>query len=378
MTAPKVHFKLRLIVLLFFVAIVYGGVIGFNRFISSMIHKAMASAPAPVVSVTTAKAKSAVWPEQLKAVSSLKAVQGTVLTAQSAGTVTGIHFHSGDKVKAGTLLVQLNDNVAQAQLAADKAKLLNARQELSRQRRLYPKHLTSESKLQAAEATVDESIAAVGADKAAITNLQVRAPFDGHLGIRQVSLGQYVSPGTDVVEIQQWDPLRVDFKIPQRDLARIAVGNHIALGVNGAGDHTFKGTITALGSSFDTTTRNLSVEATVPNPDGALRPGMFGDVTINLAATDHVIAVPQTAIDYNTYGKYVYVVTKSNSGPIVKQQPVTTGPSRDNLIAVTKGLKVGEEVVTAGLVSLYPGAHVKIEPPSKAQKAAAAMRPEGS
>ncbi|MEJ2378780.1 MAG: hypothetical protein P8Y71_26490, partial [Pseudolabrys sp.] len=149
MTSPKVHPKLRIFIMLLLIVLVYGGVIGFNRFVGAMIQKAMASAPPPVVNVTTAKAKPMTWAEQLRAVGSLKAVQGTMLTAQSAGAVTAIHFHSGDTVKAGTLLVQLNDNMAQAELSADEAKRLNARQELSRQRRLYPRHLTSESKLQA-------------------------------------------------------------------------------------------------------------------------------------------------------------------------------------------------------------------------------------
>lgn len=378
MASPKAHLTRRLVILGLFIAVVYGGVIGFNRFIGAMIHKAMASAPAPVINVTTAKAENRTWAEQLQVVASLKAVQGTMLTAQSAGTVTAIHFKSGDEVKAGTLLVQLNDNMARAQLVADQAKLLNAKQELTRQRSLFPQKLTSQSQLQSAEATFNEASAAVVADQAALANLQVRAPFDGHLGIRQVSLGQYVSPGTGVIDIQQWDPLLVDFQIPQRDLARLATGDHIALSVTGLPDKTFEGTITALGSAFDSTTRNLSVQATLPNSDGALRPGMFGGVTIRLAATNTVIAVPQTAIAYSTYGEYVYVVQQTDKGTVAEERIVQTGANRDNLIAVTSGLKVGDEVVTEGQVNLYPGAHIKIEPPSGALSKAAAARPEGS
>ncbi len=378
MASPKAHFKRRVVIMVLFIAVVYGGVIGFNRFIGAMIHKAMAAAPAPMISVTTSKAQNLTWAERLQAVASLKAVQGTMLTAQTAGMVTGIHFKSGDAVKAGTLLVQLNDNVAQAQLASDRAKLLNAKQELTRQRSLFPQKLTSQSQLQAAEATYDEATAAVAADQAALANLQVRAPFDGHLGIRQVSLGQYVSPGAGAVDIQQWDPLLVDFQIPQRDLARVAVGDGVALSVSGQPSHSFAGTITALGSAFDSTTRNLSIEASVPNADGLLRPGMFGDVTISLMATNQVVAVPQTAIAYSTYGEYVYVVKQTDKGTIAEERIVQTGANRDNLIAVVKGLKAGDEVVTEGQVNLYPGAHIKIEPPSGALSKAAAARPEGS
>ncbi len=368
----------RLIVVTLFIAVVYGGVIGFNRFIGAMIHKAMAAAPAPVVNVSTAKAESRTWAEQLKAVAGLKAVQGTVLTAQSAGTVTGIHFNSGDAVKRDTLLVQLNDRVAQAQLTADEARLLNTRQELDRLKALFQQRLTSESQLQGAEAAFNEASAAVNADVAALANLQVRAPFDGHLGIRQVSLGQYVSPGTGVVEIQQWDPLLVNFQIAQRDLARVAVGNHVALAVTGLPGMSFDGTITALGASFDTTTRNLGVQATVPNPDGKLRPGMFGEVNISLAQSNEVVAVPQTAITYSTYGEYVYVVKQTDKGSVVEQRIVQTGPVRDTLIAVTTGLQLGDEVVTEGQVNLYPGAHVNVQPPSSALEKAANSRPVGT
>lgn len=377
MASRKMHLIRRLIILALFVAFVYGGVIGFNHFIGAMVHKAMASAPPPVINVSTAKAQTVTWAEQLQVVASIKAVQGTTLTTQSAGTVTGIHFRSGDDVKAGTLLVQLNDNVARAQLAADQARLLNAKQELNRQRSLYPKKLTSEQQLQAAQATFNEASAAIAADQAALTNLQVRAPFDGHLGIRQVSLGQYVSPGTGVVDIQQWDPLLVDFQIPQRDLSRVAVGDAISLSVAGIPGRSFKGTITALGSSFDSATRNLAVQATLPNADGALRPGMFGDITVNLVETHEVVAVPQTAITFSTYGEYVYIVQQSDNGTVVKQRIVKTSARRDNLIAITTGLLSGDEVVTEGQVNLYPGAHIKIQPPSRAQSKAEAAPPKG-
>lgn len=378
MASSKARLARRLVFMILFIAVVYGGVIGLNRFKGAKKHEAMAAAPAPVMNVVATEAVEATWAEELQAVASLKAVQGTTLTAQSAGTVTAIHFHSGDEVKAGTLLVQLNDNVARAQLAVDQAKLLNARQELARQRRLFTDHTTSESALQSAEAAFNEATAAVGVDQAVIANLQVRSPFDGHLGIRQVSVGQYVSPGAGVVDIQQWDPLLVDFQIPQRDLARIAVGDRIALSVTSVPDRRFDGSVTALGSSFDTATRNLAVQASVPNDDGALRPGMFGEVTISLAASHQVIAVPETAINYNTYGEYIYVVLQKGNDLVAEQRIVQTGVRHGHMVAVTSGIKSGEKVVSEGQVNLYPGAHLKLVPPSKAQDAAAAARPEGS
>lgn len=377
MASHKAQLTRRIIYILLFIAVVYGGVIGFNRYVGAMMQKGMASAPAPVVNVTTARAKTVTWREQLQAVASIKAVQGTTLTTQSAGTVTAIHFHSGDTVKAGDLLVQLNDNVAQARLAADRARLLKAKQELERQRRLSKKSLSTEADLQAAQAAYNESAAAIEADKATLVNLQVRAPFDGHLGIRQVSLGQFVSPGTGVVEIQQWDPLLVDFNIPQRDLSRISVGDPISLSINGIPGRTFEGTISALGASVDNATRNLGVRATLPNADGVLRPGMFGDVTIRLEASNKVVAVPNTAITYNTYGEYVYLVADGDKGKVAKQRIVKTGTRRNELVAVTHGLKSGDEVVTEGQVNLHPGAKINIQSDSTAQQKAVAAKPQG-
>ncbi|APZ43202.1 efflux RND transporter periplasmic adaptor subunit [Acidihalobacter ferrooxydans] len=351
--------------MLIFVIIVYGGVIGFNRFITGKFLSAMASMPPPAVGVSVAKAKAQTWAEKLQATASLSAEQGTMLTSQSSGTVTALHFESGQTVRKGTLLVQLNDNVARTQLASAQAKLLNAKQQMQRQRKLYAHQATSESNLQAAEASYREAQAAVQSAQATLANLQVRAPFNGHLGIRQVSLGQYVQPGTDIVDIQQWNPLRVDFSLPQGDLSRVAVGNTVELSVSGLPHAHFAGKVTALGSSVNNSTRTVSVQAKIDNSKDQLRPGMFGQVTLRLAQQRKVIAVPTIAITYSTYGSYVYVVKHTDKGRIAKQVIVKTGPTQGNYVDVTHGLKPGETVVIAGQVSLYPGAHVKIVPAPK-------------
>lgn len=366
MASQKMRLTRRLVILVLFVAVVYGGVIGFHTVTQHLFLKAMAAKGAPVVAVSTAPAKRQTWPEELSAVASLKAVQGTTLTAQSAGTVTGLHFHSGDQAKAGTLLVQLNNNVERARLRADEAKLVNARQEVKRQRNLFHRKATSQSQLQSAEAAYSEAQAAVQGDHAALDNLQVRAPFNGHLGIRQVSLGQYVSPGTSVVEIHQWNPMLVDFQVPQRQVGQIANGDALALTVDGLPGQTFRGHITSLASSLDSGTRNLAVQASVPNPKAVLRPGMYGEVRIRLGGSRTVVAVPRTAVTYNTYGKYVYVVEKTAKGLVAKERIISTGPIHHNMVAITKGVKPGDRVVIAGQVKLYPGAHVKIVPSPKA------------
>lgn len=360
MASRKTRLARRIIFMLVFVAVIYGGVIGFNRFMGAKILEAMASAPPPTVTVSVAQAKQQTWSNELQAVATLKAKQGTTLTSESSGAITGLHFKSGETVKKGQLLVQINDNVARAQLAADQAKLLNAKQQIERQRKLFAHQATSQASLQSAEAAYREAQAAVQSDHAALSNLQVRAPFAGHLGIRDVSLGQYISPGTGIVDIQQWNPLRVSFNVPQRDLAKIAIGDALDLSVDGLSGRGFTGHITAFGSAVDSSTRTIAIQAEVKNDKGELRPGMFGQATIRLAANTSVIAVPSTAITYNTYGEYVYVIKDGSKGKIAEQRIVKTGIAHNGETAITSGVKAGESIVIAGQVNLYPGARVKV------------------
>lgn len=371
MASRTMRLARRTILMLIFVVVVYGGVIGTHMIMARKILAAMAAAPPPTVNVSVAQAKRETWPNLLQAVASLKANQGTTLTSESSGSITGLHFSSGQMVNKGQLLVQINDNVARAQLDADQAKLVNARQQVQRQRKLFAHQATSQANLQAAEAAYSEAQAAVQADRATLANLQVRAPFSGHLGIRQVSLGQYVSPGTGVVNLQQWSPLSVDFSLPQSDLPKLAVGNSVKLTVNGLSGKTVTGHITALGSSVDSNTRTIAVEAKVDNAKNTLRPGMFGQVTIRLASSSHVIAVPATAITYNTYGKYVYVIKDTSKGKVAEEHNVQTGQTYQGRVAITRGIKPGDTVVIAGQVNLYSGAHVNIVPAPKAISAPA-------
>jgi membrane fusion protein, multidrug efflux system len=360
MHSPKPHKARRLVIVGLFCLLVYGGVIGVNRYFTGMALAAMASMPEPTASVSVAEVQSQAWPEQIYAVGTLEARQGAQLTAQTSGIITDVLFESGQTAKQGQLLVQLNDNRAKAQLAKDQAALENARYQMARQKKLIASKNTSQEAEQAAEATMREAQASVQADQAQLENLQIRAPFDGHLGLRSVSPGQYVTAGTGVVDIQQWNPLRLVFDIPQRELPRIAVGDAVSLSVNGYPDKRFQGKVSALGAALQDSTRSVRVEALIDNPNDLLRPGMFGQVQVRLANTLQVLAIPRTAITYNTYGEYVYLVEKGKDGDTVQQRLVKVGMQRGDLVQVTDGVKEGEQVVTSGQVKLYPGAHVKI------------------
>ncbi|MGH8271671.1 MAG: efflux RND transporter periplasmic adaptor subunit [Gammaproteobacteria bacterium] len=350
----------RLVILAVFLIVLFGAIFGWRAIVAARAQQAQANAPPPRVSVAAATAQLTSWSAQLQATASLKAVQGVMLTPQLAGMVTGIRFHSGDAVEKGQLLVQLNDATERAQLANDKAALQLAKIKLAQQRSLYKRHNTSQLNFQAAQTDYSQAQAALSSDRATIAKLQIRAPFAGHLGLRQVSLGQYVGTAMPVVDLQQWNPIYAEFQIPQQQLSRLKTGQKIALSVAGLEERDFAGTLTAIGAQVQPGTRNVEVQATLANPDGVLRPGMYGEITVETGQSRRLLTVPEGAITYNTYGSYVYVIEQGKQGLSAKQRIVQTGESRGGKTVVTSGLKAGERIVSSGQVKLHPGALITI------------------
>ncbi|MGA7966300.1 MAG: efflux RND transporter periplasmic adaptor subunit [Gammaproteobacteria bacterium] len=361
----------RFVILGAFLIILFGGIFGWRAIVAAKTQAAMADMGNPQVTVSAAPVRQTEWPSELQATASLQAVQGAMLTPQLAGMVTDIGFDSGAKVEKGQLLVQLNDATQRAQLQNDESALKLAKTKLAQQRTLYKHHNVSQLALQEAETAYTQARAAVSSDHATIAKLQVRAPFTGHLGLRQVSLGQYVDTSTSVVNLQQWNPIYAVFQIPQQQLARLATGQRVVLGVDGLKQAQFTGKLTAIGAQVESGTRNVRVQATLANPDGVLRPGMFGEVTVRTGQGRQVLAVPDSAITYNTYGSYVYVIAQGKQGLVAKEQNVQTGESRNGLTVVTRGLEAGERVVTSGQVKLHPGATVSVAPSTAASPTAA-------
>jgi membrane fusion protein (multidrug efflux system) len=178
-----------------------------------------------------------------------------------------------------------------------------------------------------------------------------------------VNLGQYLREGDPVVTLQSFDPIYVNFSLPQQDLSRLAVGQPVALHVDAYGNRAFNGTITAINALVDQATRNIQVQATLANSDLKLRPGMFAKVSVLMSETQNVVAIPATAIHYAPYGDSIFVVSemKDQEGKAykgVKEQFIKVGPSRGDMIAIVSGLRPGEEVVTSGVFRLKSGAHV--------------------
>jgi len=341
--------------------VVFGGLFGGKFYANSRTAAANLHRTAPAVAVSTAVARDEAWSPEVNVVGSLEAVQGTEITAQIAGNVTAIAFHSGDHVHGGQLLVRLDDTSQQAQLHADQARLTLAQATLGRALKLYAAHAASQSDLQTAEAGAAGAKAAVEGDKATLRKLDIAAPFAGKVGIRAVSLGQYVSPGAAIVDLQSYDPLLLNFSLPQSTFSNLAVGQKIAFTVNAYNGKSFAGKVTALGSRVDPATRNIALQATLPNPHDLLRPGMYGSVQMTVGQAAHGIVVPDAAITYSTFGDNVFVVTEgADHGLTAHQRVVQVADQRDGLALVASGIKAGETIVTAGQQKLRDGVTVAV------------------
>jgi membrane fusion protein (multidrug efflux system) len=341
--------------------VVFGGLFGAKYYANYRTAEAARHRTAPAVAVSTAVARDMPWSPELNVVGSLQAVEGTEITAQIAGNVTAIAFTSGEQVKRGQLLVRLDDSSQQAQLHADQARLTLAQATLERTRKLYAAHAASQSDLQTAEAGAAGAKAAVEGDQAILRKLDIAAPFAGKAGIRVVSLGQYVSPGTAIVDLQRYDPLLLDFSLPQSTVGDLKVGQEVSFSVNAYADQAFVGKVTALGSRVDPAIRNIALQASLPNPREVLRPGMYGSVRLTVGQAKHGIVVPDSAITYSTFGDNIYVVTGDAAhGQIAHQRVVQVADQRNGLALVATGLEAGDTVVTAGQQKLRDGASVTV------------------
>jgi membrane fusion protein (multidrug efflux system) len=340
--------------------------IGFVKYrqIQTAIAQASSYQPPPEA-VTTTVAREEDWEESLSAIGTVAAVQGVTVSADLPGIVERIAFDSGKSVQAGEVLVVLDSRQEQAQLAAAEARRDLARLNLDRIRGLRAKGVTSQAEHDAAIANHDQGEASVDEIRAAIERKVIRAPFSGILGIRLVNLGQYLQSGEPVASLQSFDPIHVNFGVPQQELGRVATGVAVTVSAEGTGGAAFSGTITAVDSIVDEATRNVQVQATLRNRERRLRPGMFVEVGVVLDSRSTVVTLPASAIRYAPYGESVFIV-EDLEGPNgtsyrgVRQEFVKLGGARGDQVAVLTGVEAGEEVVTSGVFKLRNGAAVLV------------------
>ena len=340
--------------------------LGFVKFqqIQTAIAEGAAFQPPPEA-VTTVVAEQEQWPLTLSAIGTLAAVQGVTVSADLPGTVERIFFDSGRSVRAGEVLAHLDTRQEQAQLAAIEARRELARTTFDRVQELLNQKVISKAEFDRATAELQQTEAQLGEIRAVIERKTIRAPFSGVLGIRQVNLGQYLGGGDPLVTLQSLNPIYVNFGVPQQSAGQVPVGRVVKVTTSDAGGVVWTGRVTALDSIVDEATRNIQIQATLPNPDGKLRPGMFVQTEVVLGPSQPVVVLPASAINYAPYGDSVFVVTdmKTEDGQTyrgVRQQLVKVGPSRGDQVAIVTGVKAGEEVVTSGLFKLRNGAAVQI------------------
>jgi membrane fusion protein, multidrug efflux system len=355
----------RMILMLVVLLALLGG-LGFVKYRQVEAAIAMgASFQLPPTAVTTVIAKRETWPSTLSVIGTAAAIQGVTVSADLPGTIDKIHFESGQWVKEGDILVELDIRQERAQLANLEAQRDLAKVNYTRAQELVKAGVISRSDYDSAEAQQKATEAQVGDIRAAIARKTIHAPFSGLLGIRQVSLGQYLAAGQAIVSLQSLNPIYVNFGVPQQETVRVIPGNAIRLTNDSLPGMAFAGKITALDSVINEQTRNIQVQATVTNKGDKLRPGMFVQVELPLGQPRQVISLPASAINYAPYGDSVYVVTdmkdpKGNSYRGVRQQVVKIEGSRGDQVAVVSGLNPGEEVVSSGVFRLRNGAPIQI------------------
>ena len=359
----------RMLLMLVVMTVIIAG-LGFVKFqqIQTAIAQGASFQPPPEA-VTTIVAQQIEWPQTISAIGSVAAVQGVIVSADLSGTVDRVAFESGRSVRQGDVLVELDTRQERAQLDAAEAQRELARTNFDRMQGLLKDSVISRAEFDRATADDKETAARAGEIRAAIQRKRITAPFSGILGIRQVNVGQYLSSGDPIVELQSLNPIYVNFDVPQQAISEMRIGREVRItSAEQSGtivSDQFSGRITALDSVVNPGTRNIQVQATLANPEGRLRPGMFVQTEVVLGNGQPLIALPATAISYAPYGDSVYVVAamKGPNGESyrgVRQQFVKLGGSRGDQVGVHSGVKAGEEVVTSGVFKLRNGAAVLV------------------
>ena len=352
-------------ILMLGVTVVLLGALGFIKFKQVQSAVQASAFQPPPEAVTSIVAKREQWSSTMSIIGTMEAVHGVTVSADLPGTVTRINFDSGKAVQVGDILVELDTRQERAQLAALEAQRDLARINFNRTQQLVSEGVISRQDYDQATAQQKSTEANVSEVRATIERKTIRAPFSGILGIRQVNLGQYLSAGQGIVALQSLNPIYVNFGVPQQEASKVLVGRPLRVTKEDMASVAFTGHVTAIDSVVNEATRNIQVQATLANPKGILRPGMFVQVDVVTGAGRSVIALPASAINYAPYGDSVFVITdmKDPSGKTyrgVHQQFVKVEGSHGDQVAIVSGVNPGDEVVTSGVFKLRNGAAVQV------------------
>lgn len=384
---------LRFIIAFVLLVLVGGGIVGFNTFRDQAIEQFFANMPVAPVTVSTVKVEPVDWTPGIETIGTAAAAQGVELTVEAAGIVKEILFASNQKVRQGEVLVQLDDAIQRADLEAGRTQAALDQQRLERALELQRRAVGSEVSVNEARAAASASESQVAKLQAALDQRQLRAPFDGTIGIPRIDVGQYLSPSVSVATLQDLETMRADFFVTEQQLGLLRIGQQVRFGITEE-DAAFEGSVTGIDPKVDPATRLVAVRAEVKNPDERLSPGQFIRVRVELPAESEIVALPQTALVNSLYGDYVFIVRPDGDAPAGDAAQATPEPSDQNaprlratqvfvksgrrnggLVEIIEGVEPGDEVVTAGQNRLSNGAVVvvdnTIDPSAPANRAVA-------
>jgi membrane fusion protein, multidrug efflux system len=357
-----------LLILVIAVAVIMGGIFGWQLFIGKMTKKFMGAMATAPQTVSTVVATSASWQARSQALGTVRAVRGADLAAQAAGVVDTLHIDSGAEIPAGTVLLTLKPYDDPAKLAQLQAQAELAAITYKRDQEQLAAQAISQATVDTDASSLKSARAQVEAQRALIDEKTVRAPFAGRLGIRQVDEGQYLAAGTTVVTLQALDPIYIDFYVPQQALGTMRVGQAVGATIDTYPGTRFTGKLVSINSKVDNASRNIQARASFANADRRLVPGMYANVEIDNGSASTQVTLPQSAITYNPYGDTVYIVQRnggqggdqSNAKLTVLQRFVQIGDTRGDQVAVKSGVVAGDEVVSAGQLKLRNGSPIVI------------------
>ena len=366
---------IRRILYLLLVTVLLGGLAGAIAFYAfdfkpRMLATVILGAPQLPETVSAEPARTDSWQPQISGIGTVTAFQGIDVTPQVGGVVTQINFESGEDVKKGQLLVQLDKATEEADMRSIAAELANNVSDLKRRESLVSKGVVAATELDALKTRHRVLEATLDRRRAEVAQKFIYAPWDGRVGLRDIALGSYLAPGQKIVWLQKIDPVYVDFTLTEADYGRIAVGLKVSVTLNAYPGQVFVGKIVTTDARLSDSNRMIMVRAEIANPDKKLVPGMYANVTVDAGTPETVVTVPQTAVTYSLYGDNVFVVNatkvKDKDGKdvdelAVERRFVKTGPVRDGRVSIVSGIKDGDKVVTAGQNKIDQGSKVVID-----------------
>ena len=360
---------MRYVIVILGLVVLIGGLVAVKGSQIGMLigmGEAMKKAGPPPEVVSTALAQKQTWEDTLSAVGNIVSAKGVGVANDAPGMVSRLHFESGDTVKKGEILVELDTSVERAQLASLRARRELAEISVKRSTALVSSGAVAQSQVDNDAAQLKSLTADVGALGAQIERKVVRAPFAGKLGMRSVNVGQYLGPGTQVTTLESAEATLVEFSLPQQDLPKLQVGMKVRAFQTGNAKPLAEGAVTAIDPTIDPMSRNIKVRASLAEDAPPLRPGMFLRVEVVLPQQAQVVAVPQTAVVHASYGDSVFV-GETKAGPdgkprkVAQQHFVKLGGTRGDFVSIVDGLQAEQEVVTAGAFKLRNGIPLKVK-----------------